>query len=189
MMGFATATSTLVGRGIGESRPDLAARATWSSFQLTFTYMAIISALYVIMPRPFIAPFGAKASPTEFVALSSMAVIMLRYVAVYSIFDGANLIFSAALKGAGDTVFVMFMTSSLSMLLMVLPTWLTLREGGSIWTAWFWLSAFIIILAFCFLARFLQGRWRTMRVTEGHHAPLSPTSITPDVPMADAEVS
>ncbi len=165
MIGFAVATSTLVGQRLGENRPDLATTATWSAFQITFSYMAFVAALYVLTPDVFLTPFGAKADPVQFAPLRDMAVILLRFVALYSLFDGANLIFSAALKGAGDTVFVMFLSSSLSVVLMVLPTWLVCRdENGSIWAAWWSLTAFILVLAVCFLLRFLQGRWKSMRV-------------------------
>lgn len=167
MIGFAIATSTLVGQRLGEERPDLATTATWSAFQITFSYMAFVAVLYIIAPYVFLAPFGAKADPTEFAPLRDMAAILMRFVAFYSLFDGVNLIFSAALKGAGDTVFVMLLSSSLSMGLMVLPTWLICRDGsGSIWAAWWSLTVFILVLAVCFLLRFLQGKWRDMRVVE-----------------------
>ena len=190
MIGFAIATATLVGRRLGENQPDLAARTTWSAFQMTFTYMACFAALYVLIPTVFLLPFGAKADPAQFAELRDTAVIMLRFVALYSLFDGINLIFSAALKGAGDTIFVMAVSSILSMGLMVVPTWLVCRDGqGNLWLAWSFLTLFIIVLAGCFLWRFLQGRWRNMRVTETSHAPLSPTYPLPDMPVTDVEVS
>ncbi|NSW56287.1 MAG: MATE family efflux transporter [Armatimonadetes bacterium] len=189
MIGFAVATSTLVGQRLGENRPLLAARATWSAFQLTFVYMAFFAALYVLIPRVFLLPFGAKADPQDFAPLCEMAVTMLRFVALYSLLDGINLIFSAALKGAGDTLFVMVVSTTLSMGLMVVPTWLICRDGdGSVWAAWTALTTFIMVLALFFLWRFLQGKWKTMRVTEAPHVPLNPTYPHAETPVVDAEV-
>lgn len=188
MIGFSIATSTLVGQRLGQGRADLAARTTWSAFQMTFTYMATIAALYFALPHLFLMPFGAHADPKQFATVAAAAAIMLRFVALYSLFDGVNLIFSAALKGAGDTLFVMLGSSTLGMTLMVLPTWLICRDGtGSIWAAWTALTAFICVLAGLFMWRFLQGRWRTMRVTEV--PPPAPPVLYPtaDVPMVEAE--
>lgn len=189
MIGMSIATATLVGQRLGENRPELAARTTWSSFHLTFAYMGAFALLCVLIPHVFLLPFGARANPTEFAALSGMAARMLVFVAIYSLFDGANLIFSAALKGAGDTLFIMLTSSVLGMVLMVLPTWLVCREGrGSVWLAWGFLTLFITVLAGCYLARFLQGKWRTMRVTEAFHAPVTTVTPPPEVPLVDGEV-
>lgn len=190
MIGFSIATATLVGQRLGENRPDLAARATWSAFHLTFAYMTFFALLYVLVPAFFLLPFGAKADPAKFAPLREMAVVMMRFVALYSLFDSANLIFSAALKGAGDTLFVMVISATLSLGIMVAPTWVICRDGtGSIWAAWTALTVFISLLAFFFLWRFLQGKWRQMRVTETLHTPLNPTYPAPDTPLVDVEVS
>lgn len=189
MIGFSIATSTLVGQRLGQDRPDLAARTTWSAFQMTFTYMATLAVFYVLIPNVFLAPFGAKADPAQFAEVQHEAAIMLRFVALYSLFDGANLIFSSALKGAGDTLFVMLMSSSLSMSLMVLPTWFICRDGkGSVWAAWTAITTFICVLAICFIARFLHGKWRTMRVTEQPPTPTIATYPHPDVPTVEGEI-
>jgi multidrug resistance protein, MATE family len=189
MVGMAIATATLVGQRLGENRPDLAGRTTWSAFHLTMGYMLFFCLLYVLVPHLFLAPFGARANAADFADIEHMAARMMIFVALYSLFDGVNLIFSAALKGAGDTLFLMVTSSSLSFGLMVIPTWLICRDGkGNVWLAWAFLSLFIITLSFCFLGRFLQGKWRTMRVTESFHAPLSPTAAPPDVPVTEAEL-
>lgn len=190
MIGFSIATSTLVGHRLGENRPDLAVKTTWSAFQMTFSYMFVLAAMYLTIPDMFLLPFAAGADVVQFSQIRGVVVIMLHFVAVYSLFDGANLIFSAALKGAGDTLFVMIMSSGLSMSLMVIPTWLICRDGkGSIWAAWTALTVFICVLALCFLWRFLRGKWKTMRVTEVQHGPVSPTCAVPDHPFTDADIT
>jgi MATE family multidrug resistance protein len=189
MIGMSIATATLVGQRLGENRPEAAARVTWSAFHLTFAYMSLFAAAYLLAPRVFLAPFGARANPAEFAPLADMAALMLIFVAVYSLADGVNLIFSAALKGAGDTLYPMLVSAGLGFGVMVLPTWLICRTGhGNVWLAWGFLTLFIVGLAGCFLARFLRGKWRTMRVTETFHAPLAGVTALPDVPVTDGEV-
>ena len=49
--------------------------------------------------------------------------------------------------------------------ILVVPIFLALLifQAG-IYTAWIFVSAYVIVLGFAFLLRFLQGKWKTMRV-------------------------
>ncbi|MCL5269109.1 MAG: MATE family efflux transporter [bacterium] len=184
MIGLGIAASILVGQHIGRRRPDLARRATWLALHLTIFYMTIIALLYVVVPDWFLYPFGVRLQPGEYDRLHDLAVVLLRFVAFYSLFDGMNLVFSFALKGAGDTRFVMFLSLSLGMGMMVLPTWWACRPGGGgIYAAWTFLSIFVIVLALSFLARFRHGAWESMSVIESS---LSESARPPDGECAEA---
>jgi MATE family multidrug resistance protein len=114
---------------------------------------------------------------------------LLIFVAFYSLFDTGNLIFSAALKGAGDTKFVMFASVSLNWLIMVIPGYIAikLRPGISgLYWAWAALSAYVCVLAVLFLLRFLNGKWKSMRVIEA--APTPVPRIVPPVPTVEADM-
>ena len=54
--------------------------------------------------------------------------MLLRFVAVYSIFDMLNLIHAAGLRGAGDTVYPMALTFVLAWIAMLVPAWV-----GCVW--------------------------------------------------------
>jgi len=92
--------------------------------------------------------------------------VLLRFVAVYSLFDSMSLVFSFALRGAGDTRFVTIMALVLAWPLMVLPTWATWYYGWGLYWAWAFASAYIIALGITFLLRFRTGKWKSMRVIE-----------------------
>ena len=47
--------------------------------------------------------------------------MLLRFVAVYSIFDMMNVIFAAGLRGAGDTVYPLALTVVLAWGAMLVP--------------------------------------------------------------------
>ncbi len=188
MIGFGIATSTLVGQWLGRERPELAARAAWSAFGLTFAYMATIAVLYVVAPSWFIRPFAAKADAASFAAVERTAVIILYFVAFYCLFDTMNVIFAAALKGAGDTRFVMWWSVVLGWAVMVIPAWVACeKKWGGIFAAWTFLTAYVIALGFLFLLRFLQGKWRTMLVVErAHVVPVPPT--LPEAPTSEVDL-
>jgi MATE family multidrug resistance protein len=85
-------------------------------------------------------------------------------VAAYSLLDAANLIFVSAIKGAGDTRFVLRVSLIMSPLPVLLCWWGITRLGlGLIW-CWWVITGWICALGVIYLCRFLQGRWRQMRV-------------------------
>jgi len=175
MLGIGTAVSVLVGRYLGADNDRLAARSVWSAFQITLLYMCSVAFAYITIPQVFFIPHAMKADPATFPAVSALAILLLRFVAFFSIFDTLNIIFGSALRGAGDTRFVMMMLAVVSIFGLVLPTWfavVVLQKG--IFTAWFIISGYCVLLGFSFLVRFLTGKWRSMRVIEETLPILSP---------------
>jgi MATE family multidrug resistance protein len=142
--------------------------------------MISIAAAYVLVPDVFVAPFALRADPEGFSEIYAYSVILLRFVAVYSVFDTMNIIFCSAIKGAGDTRYVMLITVILSVFVFVVPVYLAvvILEFG-LMVAWVFATAYIILLGFIFYFRFLGGKWKTMRVIErrGEIPMLKPTKL------------
>jgi len=186
MIGVGIAVSVLVGQFLGQNRPDLAQRSTFRGFHLTLVYMSAVAALYVLVPDLFVAPFARNAHEKNFPQIQELTIVLLRFVAVYSVFDTMNIVFSSALRGAGDTRYVMFMIVAVSLLVLVIPSYIGLVVlGGSIYLGWTIASAYVIILGFSFLFRFLGGKWKSMRVIEeaAPHVlpPLPPETPGPEI--------
>lgn len=186
MMGIGIALSTLVGQRQGQQNPALAARSTWSATHLTTLYMGVLAALYVLIPRVFLAPFAANADPEEFRAYAPVVVALLKFVAVYTVFDGFNIIFFSALKGAGDTRFPLAASTSLSWAVLVIPAWgLYFAGHRSVYLIWALATGYIVLLAFALLLRFIGGKWRAMRVIEEE---VPPPHIAPHPAVPPTEV-
>ena len=140
-----------------------------------------IAVLYLVVPGLFLAGYAAGASPAEFARLRGTVVILLRFVAAYSLFDAMNIIFCGAIKGAGDTRFILVVTAVMS-IAPVVVAWLGIAAGGGLLWCWVVLTAWTCGLGVIYLARYTQGRWREMRVIEperlsGDHALLSEPAI------------
>lgn len=167
MFGAGTAVMTLVGQRIGEGRPQLAVRTTWLAFRVSTAYMLAFAAAYVLLPDLMMRPFAQHVSAEEFGPLRDHAVVLLRFVALYSLFDGMAIVFGSACRGAGDTRFSLIFTVLSGWLLMVAPTaaawWL---YGGSLTVSWWAATVYIIVLGGGFLLRFQAGHWQSMRVIE-----------------------
>jgi len=165
--GIGLAVGILVGQRLGENRPDLAARSTWTALTVGLAYMALISLLYWFTPDLFLFGFFAGSEPAgRHAAVRSLAAMLLRFVAAYNLLDAALMVFVSAVKGAGDTMFLLKVSVVMAVMLAGL-TWIGVEhlEVGVVgcWaliTVWVWLMGAI----FCW--RFLQGKWRAMRVIE-----------------------
>jgi MATE family multidrug resistance protein len=113
--------------------------------------------------------FSAEgATSAEAVAVYPLAVKLLRFVAAYNLLDATFMIFVNAIKGAGDTVFVLRVSLVLAALLAGF-SWLSVEVWGlGVYGCWVLITAWIWIAAITFYARFRQGKWRSMRVIDQH---------------------
>jgi MATE family multidrug resistance protein len=167
MLGFGTAISTLTGQRIGEGRPELAIRTTWTACRMAVAYMAFFAVVYVLLPDLILYPYRIGSDPAEFAALRAHVIVLLRFVAVYSLFDAMAIVFGAAIRGAGDTRFALVFTALASWSLLVVPTWLAYRYSShALFHSWTACTVFVAVMGLGFMLRFQQGRWMGMRVIE-----------------------
>ena len=167
MIGLGIAVSVLVGQSLGRNRADLAERSVYSGAQMAFIYMLTIAALFVFAPDIFLRPFEAQANAQSFAEVRLIAIVALRFVAVFSLFDALNIVFSAALKGAGDTRYIMFVVLLVSSATLVVPSYVALVVlDTDIVVGWSILTVYIIALTVAFIYRYLGGKWKSMRVIE-----------------------
>lgn len=166
MMGMGQAVSILVGQRLGADQPEIAEKSAYTGLRWIFGYMAVIATIYLLFPRAIVSVFESDREIEHFAAVAAMVPSLLACVAVYSLADSVNVTFSFALRGAGDTRYVSRITFLLAWPIMVIPTYLLVRNGGTILWAWAFASAYIIAMAVCFGLRFRTGKWKSMRVIE-----------------------
>ncbi len=185
VLGMSIAVSTLVGQRIGEGRPEIAARTARRGFVIAGSYMLTCGLIYVLLPDLLLWPYAhfvdSKAEDAvPFEEMHAVVVVLLRFVALYSFFDAMAIIFGSAVRAAGDTLFSMAYTLACSMGLLVLPTYLAWRfidESRRLNWSWVFCSLYVIAMGLGFCARFLQGKWKSMKVIE----PLPDDLLTDDV--------
>ena len=92
--------------------------------------------------------------------------MLLRFVAAYCLFDAMNVVFVSALKGAGDTRFIL-LTSLVTSPPPLLIVWAGIHYGQwGLLPCWVVVTLWVCSLGLIYCGRFLQGRWRHMRVIE-----------------------
>ena len=167
LIGSGIAVSTMVGQRLGRNQPDRAAYCTWSGLHLALSYTLVMAAAYLFVPDLFLAPFSARSQGADFEAAYDIAVLLLRVVAVYCVFDSMSMTFTAALKGAGDTRFILWVSVLMSWIIMVLPAFVAqVYFDASVYTIWIFLCAYTVAASVVFYWRFKGGQWRSMRVIE-----------------------
>lgn len=168
IVGFSIGISTMVGQAIGAGKPDEAVIATSSTNHITLAYMISLALVFVLAPEWLMSHFQPREMGlAEFNAITATGVILLRFVAVYTLCDGVAIIYSGALKGAGDTRFVMWLIGLLSATVLVGPVYVGIEFlGMGLYTAWMFLTGYLLIMTLCLWYRFKRGKWRSMRVIE-----------------------
>jgi multidrug resistance protein, MATE family len=166
MMGLAQAISILVGQRLGGNRPDLAERSTYTGLKWLFGYVCVVAFVYLTMPEVLLWAFKGESNQQDFDAVAAIVPGLLVCVAAFSVVESVNFAFAFALRGAGDTRFVTLITFCLAWPIMVVPTFLVVRSGGSVYAAWWFATAHIFAIGLCFTLRFRSGKWKSMRVIE-----------------------
>jgi multidrug resistance protein, MATE family len=167
MMGLALGVSSLVGRHLGADDPRGAERTVRSALALSFVYMSACGLLYVFGSGLLLAPYAAGSDPREFAGIARMTPVLLCFVALYSIFDMLNVVYAAGLKGAGDTLYPLLLTVTLSWGAMLLPAYVAcLVRGGGVYVAWCFATLYVVLLGILMRRRFRAGGWKSLRVIE-----------------------
>ena len=114
LMGLEVASTSLVGRYVGARDAAAATRSTYSGLKLGWGYSLIMGIFFVFLPgvltdifRPDVAEASAEAIAI-FDAARPMSIFMLRIATFYIFVEVLLVVYAGALRGAGDTVWVMF---------------------------------------------------------------------------------
>ena len=168
MVGFHIGTATLVGQAIGRGSPEEGEYSTTSALHITLVYMMLLASAFIFMPEPLLGLFKANHyTPEQYADIMNLGVILMRFVAVFCFFDALNLIFSGAIKGAGDTRFIMWTIGALSVGVMIIPVYLAIEVfDAGIYTAWTLVTFYVSTLGLAFMLRYRHGKWKKMRVIE-----------------------
>ena len=165
-----TAAMSLVGQNLGARRPHEAAKAGWMAFALGCGVMTLMGAtFYTLAPQMFMVF-------TKDRAIIAAGVPVLRLIAFAMPPLSSAIVFTYALRGAGDTrVPVLFTWVGFFAVRIPLAYWLALEsfylgsfkfEGWNmgLYGCWLAMSADLVIRGVFFMARFIHGAWQRQKV-------------------------
>lgn len=167
LVGLGIAVGVLVGKYLVQERPDVARRMVFSGLVIGLVYSSIFVVLYGGFPDVAMTVFSLEVDPERFEAMRPTLRPLLFFIAGYCVFDAFQTVYVGALKGAGDTFFVLFghiIAGGATVLGGIAVSYLTGWNGLYYW--WSVITFWVILLACIFTARYIQGGWQKKRVIE-----------------------
>lgn len=167
---FGTAAMTLVGQNLGAGRPDMARRGGFLALALGGSLMTVMGVLFFLL-----APAMFRIS-TRDEHVMAVGVPVLRLVAFAMPALAPVIIFTSALRGAGDTRVPVLFTWIGFFLIRIPLAYLLTRPSVSLgpWTipglglglygAWLAMFADLFTRGLFFLHRFVRGQWQRQKV-------------------------
>ncbi|QEG01157.1 Multidrug resistance protein NorM [Stieleria maiorica] len=163
LVGIAIAASVLVGRHLLQNGPAFAVRTSLASLLIALFYSGVWAIAYLVAGDWMLSLYGLGTPDEDSRQAILLAGGLLGFVASYVLVDAVQLILSAALKGAGDTWFVLAAGAATSAL--SIAAGIAFDPGRSSLTWWWWvITIWIWALAIAMTTRFLGGRWKSMRM-------------------------
>jgi len=171
---FGTAAMTLVGQNLGARDPHRAARGGWVAFGMGCGAMTVMGGLFYALARPM---FRAFCHEPELEPVVAAGVPVLRLIAFAMPALASQIVFTAALRGAGDArVPVLFSWIGFFGVRIPLAYLLTRPEVDlgplgtvpgfdlGLYGAWVAMVVDIWVRGAFFAARFAGGRWKKIEV-------------------------
>ncbi|MGQ9595088.1 MAG: MATE family efflux transporter, partial [Anaerolineae bacterium] len=157
--GFSVASTTIVGQELGARRPEGAERSALLASRLNTFVMATMGALLFL---------GARALATAFTndpGVVQQATLAIQVAAIGQPLLGISFVLAGALRGAGDTRAVLYITT-IALWLVRLPLAYLLTAVVSLGLVGVWTAANLdwLVRSGLLWLWFRRGRWKTISV-------------------------
>lgn len=163
MEGFALGASTLVAQAIGRGKPALAMMAAKRSVILGVSFAAMLAGVMLVFAHPILDLFASSAGE-DAAAFHVLGMTLFLLMSAWLLFDAADIIVSGALKGAGDTKFVMIWMVVNSLFLWLPLVFLVRHLHNTMPALWATMIGYVIILCIGTFVRWYRGAWRAIRI-------------------------
>jgi MATE family, multidrug efflux pump len=178
-VGFSVAVTSLVGRYCGAGQPDVALARARLGLGLAVGYMTLCGAVFLAFRHDLIRVFvaGQGVPPEQAQEIIAIGGRLMICAAVFQTMDALGIVYTGALRGAGDTVFPGMVTIVYSWLFLVGGGWLIVVLFPGLESVGPWIAAafYVIVYGLTIWWRFESGRWRSIRLlspsgpARGHH--------------------
>ena len=166
LVGVGIGVTSLVGRYMGAGEPDTAHRAAMSGVKVATAYSCCTFTAFCLIPTLMVGLFNRPENNPVYADVNVLAIFMVRVMVLYLYADAMAIVFSSALRGAGDTFWTMVLgvsghwASALAMVVLVR----VVHVGPRV--AWCMVVVMVFVLATIFFLRYRSGAWRKVRVVE-----------------------
>ncbi|MDR2437432.1 MAG: MATE family efflux transporter, partial [Endomicrobium sp.] len=162
LVGFGVTTSIMTGNYLGKNKVSMAQKSVLTTFQIASVFILFAALTFLLIPGLLIKPFANGSEALIVEKVKPTITVLFKFVVALLLLDSSSIILSSAIKGAGDTKFLMkllvilFTTFSIAMYMS------TKRLG--LYGCWSALVVYCIILNISCYLRYKSGKWKNMRV-------------------------
>ena len=193
-IGLSVAVTTLVGKYVGAGQPDVAVARARLGLILAVIYMTACGLFFLLFRYELVGVFvgGQDLSSKDAEQILQIGATLMICAAFFQAFDAFGIIYTGALRGAGDTIWPGIVT--------VIYSWGFILGGGWFMGTYFaelesagpWIAAWVYILFFGMTMawRFESGGWRNLKLVESTQrdaARLAP--VGPGLPESEPEAT
>jgi MATE family multidrug resistance protein len=164
MVGMGAAVTAVVGHNIGAGDLARARRTARVALAVSWAYSGVMMILYIGF-APLLAGIILKGAPGGEAAMP-LAVTMIRMMSVYTLADSVQLVFSGALRGAGDTRAVMLISVCLNWFFAAFAFILIRVLKADPVTVWIGYISCIVLWGLFMFLRYRFGRWQNIHLIE-----------------------
>ena len=164
-IGMGQAASVLVGQHMGRGNPDGAHSSAWRAVRVAWAYTLVVVTTFVLFPEAYIRVFAR--GDVVFGDVFTTARLLLFFAAGWGLMECTNAVLSGALRGAGDTHFVMWFHTAVAWGFFALgEALIVLVFKLNVLVAWGWAIAYFTLLATGWALRMRSGRWKRIELIE-----------------------
>ena len=149
---------------MGAGKPDVAHRSAMSGIRAGLFYALAVTCTFLFFPELLVNIFRPDAGNPVFDAAAPIAVSMVRIASIYIIAETVMVTLIGALRGAGDTLWVMIASVTYQWLFVPVLYFMLNILGFSPVAAWFGFVIFFMIFCSVLILRYRGGRWRLIKV-------------------------
>jgi multidrug resistance protein, MATE family len=158
MIGLQVGVMSLIGRFVGAGDMTRANQVISSGFILALSYSGILVLLFLLFRVQLVDVFSTPDA--AFAEIRELASYMMIGLTTYMLADAINLVSSGALRGAGDTRWIMNMSITLHWLMLIAQYFVIMVYDLGPRVSWWVFVAMLVSLAVVFLWRLLGSVWR-----------------------------
>ena len=159
-VGLMGAAAAVAGQNLGAGRPDRSEQAVHLAARYGIAGAAFIGVFFLSIPRQLLAIFGMHEP-----MVVEIGVQLLRVLSVSGLLIAAALTYTGGLQGTGDTKSPLYI-SIVSQIVVPLGICFVIQQTGTLDPIDIWIAILVGHACRCVLsvARFNQGKWRTIAV-------------------------
>lgn len=160
-VGLMGAAATIAGQNLGAGQPERAIQGVHTASRIGLSVAAGVGLIFVVFPEALLGAFGATEA-----AVATIGEQLLQYLALSGFFITLALTYTGGLQGTGDTRSPLVITL-LSQIAVPIGMCTMIQANRQLLPGDIWLAIVLGHFTRCVLsvARFRQGKWRSIVVT------------------------